>query len=72
MKVELDYVRNACNTFGGGAGTKFLWLHLTVIAFAAAYIVLTLKYFFSMIDRFRHIRALHKQNSKFQKAYDVF
>ena len=65
IKVELDYVRNTCNSISNGAGTKFLWLHLAVMGFSIAYMVLTFNYFLSIMSRFRHIRELHKL--KFRK-----
>ena len=65
IKVELDYVRNTCNSISNGAGTKFLWLHLAVMGFSIAYMILTFNYFLSIMNRFRHIRELHKL--KFRK-----
>ena len=64
IKVELDYVRNTCNSISNGAGAKFLWLHLSVIGFSIAYMILTFNYFFSIMKRFMHIRELHKLKFK--------
>ena len=60
IKVELEYVRNTCNSISNGAGTKFLWLNLAVIDLSIAYMILTFNYFLSIMSRFRHIRELHK------------
>ena len=69
IKVELDYVRNTCNSISNGAGTKFLWLHLAVMGFSIAYMILTFNYFLSIMSRFHHIRELHKLKFRKNASY---
>lgn len=68
IRVSLDYERNTCNHLSHGSGTKFLWIHLSVIAIAGISIVLHFKYIFSIISRYQQIRTLHgiKQHTGYQ------
>ena len=62
--MQLEYERNTCNNFSHGAGTKFLWLHLSVILCASVSIILHIKYIFSIIRRFKQIKMLYNQKRK--------